>query len=377
MTEYDFSPEAYERHIATQNRISNWVQKTERHRSEFQHAVPTGHVQDHHSPPPAHHHHHHTPSPNHHQSRAQLHIRPPAQDDDLSDYSDDDSYDHHHGGPGHMPLRSAPPVLYQQQHQIPQPHNIYQPHPVHPMQQMIPQAAPLMLPQGYLGSPHRSSSSSRKHKSSRSRSHQPTSTTYYAVTSPPVSPGYQYAYPPMAGGHPGYIMIQPQQQSSSRAMPMMPEDIPLPPRSAPPNVPTFTTTPATPQTPSSQGYFHIPVPGTTGYLVPATSPLYIGGSGPTGTQGTAPQPAWSIYGSPASTPAASISAFSPPQSSYYVLPSIPAYQTQSVTASPAPAGYLVPAQQQPTYILSQPVPQPTPSSGRSSGLRHWFRRSVG
>ncbi|PPQ62850.1 hypothetical protein CVT24_000544 [Panaeolus cyanescens] len=366
MTEYDFSPEAYERYIATQNRIANWVQKTERHRSEFQHAVPTGQTQQ--PQQQQQHHSHHQPHSSSHHQRTPLYITPPAHDDNLSDYSDDDSYDRHHGGPGPMPLRSAPPVLYQHQQQLP--HNIYQPHPVHAVQPMMSPPAPLMLPQPYLGSPHRSSSSSRKHKSSRSRSHQPTSTGYYAVASPPVSPGYQYAYPQMTGGHPGYIMIQPQSQQQSRAMPMMPEDIPLPPRSAPPNVPTFTTTPATPQTPSSQGYFHIPVPGTGGYLVPATSPLYSAASGT-----PASAPAWSIYGSPASTPAASFTAFSPPQSPYYLVSSIPAYQGLPQTASPAPSGYLVPAQPQP-YVVNQPAAQPSTTS-KSSGLRHWFRRSVG
>lgn len=39
MTEYDFSPEAYERHLATQNRIANWVGKTEEHRPQFVNAL--------------------------------------------------------------------------------------------------------------------------------------------------------------------------------------------------------------------------------------------------------------------------------------------------------------------------------------------------
>lgn len=37
MTEYDFSPEAYERYLATQNRIARWVDETERHKTEFEH----------------------------------------------------------------------------------------------------------------------------------------------------------------------------------------------------------------------------------------------------------------------------------------------------------------------------------------------------
>ncbi|KAG5720987.1 hypothetical protein E4T56_gene13932 [Termitomyces sp. T112] len=35
MTEYDFSPEALERYMATQRRIAHWVDQTEAHRTEF------------------------------------------------------------------------------------------------------------------------------------------------------------------------------------------------------------------------------------------------------------------------------------------------------------------------------------------------------
>jgi len=40
MTEYDFSPEAYDRYIQTQNRVANWVQRTEQHRQIFEAAAP-------------------------------------------------------------------------------------------------------------------------------------------------------------------------------------------------------------------------------------------------------------------------------------------------------------------------------------------------
>ncbi|KAJ3494665.1 hypothetical protein NLJ89_g10758 [Agrocybe chaxingu] len=46
MTEYDYSPEAYQRYLATQTRIANWVDKTEQHRPQFQHAVPSGPIAD-------------------------------------------------------------------------------------------------------------------------------------------------------------------------------------------------------------------------------------------------------------------------------------------------------------------------------------------
>lgn len=39
MTEYDYSPAAYERHLATQHRIANWVSQTEGHRPEFGNAL--------------------------------------------------------------------------------------------------------------------------------------------------------------------------------------------------------------------------------------------------------------------------------------------------------------------------------------------------
>lgn len=41
MTEYDFSPEAYERYIHTQQRIATWVDQTEEHRPEFGTAIGT------------------------------------------------------------------------------------------------------------------------------------------------------------------------------------------------------------------------------------------------------------------------------------------------------------------------------------------------
>lgn len=40
MTEYDFSPEAYDRYIQTQNRVANWVNHTEQHRQVFEAALP-------------------------------------------------------------------------------------------------------------------------------------------------------------------------------------------------------------------------------------------------------------------------------------------------------------------------------------------------
>ncbi|KAG5640529.1 hypothetical protein DXG03_008218, partial [Asterophora parasitica] len=39
MTEYDFSPEAYQAHLANMERISRWVDRTEDHRPEFANAA--------------------------------------------------------------------------------------------------------------------------------------------------------------------------------------------------------------------------------------------------------------------------------------------------------------------------------------------------
>jgi len=39
MTEYDFSPQDYERYFAKQNRVSNWVANAEEHRFEFRNAL--------------------------------------------------------------------------------------------------------------------------------------------------------------------------------------------------------------------------------------------------------------------------------------------------------------------------------------------------
>lgn len=39
MTEYDFSPEAYERYLATQNRIVKWVEQIDQHKAEFENPI--------------------------------------------------------------------------------------------------------------------------------------------------------------------------------------------------------------------------------------------------------------------------------------------------------------------------------------------------
>jgi hypothetical protein len=217
MTEYDYSPEAYERYLATQNRIAKWVDETEHHRSEFKHAVPTGSSRD--SSPeaslasklkkaiaPR-----RRPKPN-------LFINPPPPSDDSS--SGDDSYG---PGPGPMPL-SAPGIMFAAPHSP-----MYAPMmaPATGVPMLSP--PPMMMPQTtYITSPHGSSSHRHHHGHSSSHGHHRSHSyvrspghltpagapgPYYAMASPPVSPGYQYMYPPMSGGsaHPGYIMMPAQQ----------------------------------------------------------------------------------------------------------------------------------------------------------------------
>jgi hypothetical protein len=88
-------------------------------------------------------------------------------------------------------------------------------HPAPPMGHPMP-PLPMMIPQTYVNPPHKSSRPSHRPHSlrshSRSRSHH--SPTYYSMAPPPVSPGYQYQYPPVAGGgQPGYFMMQPHRGS--------------------------------------------------------------------------------------------------------------------------------------------------------------------
>ncbi|KIM48255.1 hypothetical protein M413DRAFT_226400 [Hebeloma cylindrosporum] len=217
MTEYDYSPEAYERYLATQTRIANWVDKTEQHRPYFQPAVPSGSPpanpsrpsydslsKPKHSspPPPARHHPQQYVQP---QQRRQLYIHPPPPESESSDgYGD---------GPGPMPLPS-PGMMFPPQPAYPHPAQAMGHHPM-----LSP--PPMMMPQTYTMPPHKSSRSSHRPHSlrsdSRSRSHY--SPAYYRMASPPVSPGYQYHYPPaVAGGQPGYFMMQPHRGSQKPMM---------------------------------------------------------------------------------------------------------------------------------------------------------------
>lgn len=209
MTEYDYSPEAYERYLATQTRIANWVDKTEQNRPHFEPAVPSGPPANPSRPSydPLSRPKQTPPSPPHYhplqyaqpQQRRQLYIHPPPPESESSDgYGD---------GPGPMPLPS-PGMMFS-----PQP--AYH-HPTQPMGHPMLSPLPMMMPQTYMNPPHKSSRQSHRPHSLRSHSHSRShrSPTYYNMASPPVSPGYQYQYPPaVGGGQPGYIMMQPHRGS--------------------------------------------------------------------------------------------------------------------------------------------------------------------
>ncbi|KAF8971363.1 hypothetical protein BDZ97DRAFT_1236515 [Flammula alnicola] len=214
MTEYDYSPEAYERHLATQNRIANWVDTTEQHRPQFEHAVgpsaamrPRQPSYDSYSKPKR------SPptSPlrqqyangGHHWQQQQprqlfVHAPPPPDSESSEEYGD---------GPGPMPLPLASPgMMFAPQH------GGAAPGAFHHMAPPMVSPPPMMMPPTYMTAPHHRPSAHHRHRSHsaqlRSRSHQ--SAAYYNMASPPVSSGYQYGYPPVMGGsagHPGYFMM--------------------------------------------------------------------------------------------------------------------------------------------------------------------------
>lgn len=203
MTEYDYSPEAYERYLATQHRIANWVDTTEQHRAEFQsgdqtppdlsRSGPGSHSQlkKKPSPPPP-------PRSGHSQPKQLvLHPRPPESE---SGSSSSDSY-YQGPWPAQLPQQRPPMVLPQQ--------------PIlHPMQQPLSSPPPIMIPPTFIPPPYRVSRHHRhrSHDQRRSRSHQPPA--YYSLVPPPLSPGYHYSYSngyhvlmPQYGGPPVPVMV--------------------------------------------------------------------------------------------------------------------------------------------------------------------------
>ncbi|KAF8736551.1 hypothetical protein AX14_014385 [Amanita brunnescens Koide BX004] len=148
MTEYDYSPEAYDRYLATQRRISHWVDNTELHRAEFR----TGNDI--------------TPS-----------VPPTVYDDDSSKRrtASHDApvrpghrryYSSNYPGYGHVPHYATPPPLPHYPHPPHNPAGLSLPGPM-PMRPVVPPP-----PQS-----HR------------------TSAAAYVLGPPPTTPYYQYPYP--------------------------------------------------------------------------------------------------------------------------------------------------------------------------------------
>jgi cell division septation protein DedD len=175
MTEYDYSPQAYERYLATQNRIANWVDKTEQHRAEFQSANtdppdltrsgpgPTSSRSKlKRSSPPR------RRQPSGQSQPKQLIAHPPPE----SDSSSDDYYEGPWPASMHQPMQQPPP--------------------------------PVMMAPAFVTPPHRVSRHHRHRSHDRRRSHSHHSPTYYSLASPPLYPGHQYTYP---GGNQGYVMM--------------------------------------------------------------------------------------------------------------------------------------------------------------------------
>ncbi|KAF9568447.1 hypothetical protein CPC08DRAFT_757546 [Agrocybe pediades] len=385
MTEYDFSPEAYERYLATQARIANWVDKTEQHRAQFEHAIqpspppsgspparPSHHSYDSHhgsrskrSPPPPMHLHGH---PQQYQQPRQLFIHPPSPASDSSDdYGD---------GPGPMPLTS-PGVVFPQQQQHPAAYHHLAPMP------MMHAPGPMVLPQTYMATPHHKSSSRHHHRSSHSRSRSHHSPGYYSVASPPVSPGYRYAYPQMtARGHPGYMMMQPQ---PPRAMPYMSPDLTQPPRSAPASVTSFSvpTSPASAQLSNggvNGSYFPTFSQGSNLYPPQFNSPNRVGAEA--WSYGVA-SPSHSVVSASTGTTGTIAVVIPPPQQQghhqTHHFTSIPQYQgIHSAMASPT---YL-PALPSGSSYSNNPLYAPQMHHARAydfgSGKdTHYLRRSIG
>ena len=191
MTEYDYSPDALERYLATQTRIARWVDETEQHRPQFQHAV---------------HQHHREPSRRHRPS--QIYVQPPAPPPtESSSSSSEDNL---------PPLPVSAPAMYPAQPQA----RYSAPPPPPPMMQMVyPTPSPQRSPYyAYPAGHHRTPSRSHTVRSSHHTSSHHSPAYYNMAPSPQVSPPYShpqqfiYSPPPSATQHPhpGYLIAVPQ-----------------------------------------------------------------------------------------------------------------------------------------------------------------------
>jgi hypothetical protein len=193
MTEYDYSPEAYQRHLRTLERIGKWVDKTEGCRKQFANPFvpPPSHMPGYEEPPSASRHSPHRRSHNRSRSPSPGH-------------SSGDEYGRGPYAPGPMnPMRSAPGHMSNfPKHQLP----FHQQSPMpSPPVSPSPQGS---MPPSYYGTPSIQQVKAQRRSQPRHFAPPPP-----LVLSPPVSPG-MYGQPSPNG----YVMVP---QQMARPMPVM------------------------------------------------------------------------------------------------------------------------------------------------------------
>jgi hypothetical protein len=176
MTEYDFSPEAYDRYLRTQQRIAQWVDNTEAHRPQFgkdvHHLVDASHL---HPPRPG----AGPVQPGHRPTRSMHDVAPPYHRRQSSSSTSSSSADEApYRSPTHQHAQPYPTV-------VPGMHPLYQPQPQQPLR-------PPMRRRSSSTQHYPSHASQHKHH----RSHIQT----YVLTPPPNTPAPQYAYAYNVGG---------------------------------------------------------------------------------------------------------------------------------------------------------------------------------
>lgn len=185
MTEYDYSPEAYERYLSTQRRIASWVDRTETCRPQFANALAPpseylpGHEPDSRSKRPG----------RRLQRRQSQHFRSRSPS---VDSSSSEEYGYRPNLPGPMPMRSAPGHLGSF------------PAAQMPWNQPLPMVSPHSrpMPPSYYAAPNYRDYKSHMRAQSYGPRHYPAQPMMY---SPPVSPG-PYGFPPPPPP-PGYVVV--------------------------------------------------------------------------------------------------------------------------------------------------------------------------
>ncbi|KAF5312096.1 hypothetical protein D9619_003503 [Psilocybe cf. subviscida] len=264
MTEYDYSPEAYDRFLATQDRIAKWVDTTERHRPEFQAPFgPNGRQQE--QPPAESSSSGAYPIPTRHRDEKEHRSRRHHGDHESLETGSLNSREHgsghghasrslpHATGYPHHQYQQYPPVQLQQQYASPHVQIYGAPGAVHypqqPMHASHSYAGANSPPSyGYHSPPlpsagHLSPKDSKSKKSKRSHSHQPASAVAAALAAyysgagyipPPGAHGYhQHAYPspvPVTGGRHGkggYVVVDHPYQQSGVPQAQYPPVVPM------------------------------------------------------------------------------------------------------------------------------------------------------